>query len=197
MAQTNSISRKDQIFEVAQQLFKENGYPATTVRDIATRLNIEAPSLYSHFKSKEEILQAICFRMGEEFLKSIAEVNDIYFNAEQKLRMAIQSHVRILTENLDASAVFLYEWRHLSEPFLSDFKKMRHKYENELTVILENGEDENIFQTVDRKFAVLTILSAVNWIIEWYKPEGHMKPAQIAENLSDFILTGLRKNNPL
>jgi hypothetical protein len=58
---------------------------------------------------------------------------------------------------------------------------------------MQNGEDENVFQTVDKKFAVLTILSALNWITEWYKPGGPMTPDEIAENLFNFILTGLKK----
>ena len=100
---TEKINRKQQIFLTAERLFKENGYNATTMRDIAAQLGIEAASLYSHIKSKDEILETICFRMADQFLKGIDEVNDLYFNAEEKLKMAIHSHINILANDLNAS----------------------------------------------------------------------------------------------
>jgi AcrR family transcriptional regulator len=192
--QIEAISeRKEQILETAEQLFRKKGFMATSMRDIAAELGIEAASLYSHIKSKDEILETICFKMAEQFLKAIDEVNDIYFNAEEKLRLAIRNHVKIICNDLNASAVFIHEWRHLNEPKLSRFREGRKRYENSFMEILKTGEEENVFQTVDRKFAVLTILSAVNWITEWFKPGGTMAPEQIADHLSDFILTGLKK----
>jgi len=187
------ISRKEQIFQVAEKLFKEKGFMATSMRDIAAELGIEAASLYSHIKSKDEILETICFRMADQFLNAFEEVNDIYFNAEEKLKMAINSHVKILATDLCASSVFIREWRHLNEPKLTEFKGLRNKYENEFRKVLRTGEDENLFEVADKKFAVLTILSSLNWITEWYKPDGNMKPDEIAEHLFNFILTGLKK----
>lgn len=190
--ETLNISRKEQIIQAASQLFREKSYEAASMRDIASMLGIEAASLYSHIKSKDEILETICFRMAYEFLKAIDEVNDIYFNAEEKLRMAVRNHVNILTNDLNSSSVFIREWRHLNESKKGDFVKMRNRYENGFMQILMNGENENIFNAPDKKFAVLTILSALNWITEWYNPNGDKSPDQIAESLCNFILSGLK-----
>jgi len=192
MDQIATISRKEQIIETAEKLFREKGFEAASMRDIAAELGIEAASLYSHIKSKDELLETICFRMASEFLKSIDEVNDLYFNAEEKLRMAIQNHVKIIASDLDASSVFLREWRRLTKPKLKEFTALRHRYEEGFKEILINGENENVFVAPDKKFAVLTILSALNWIIEWYSPKGTMTPDEIAEHLTEFILTGLK-----
>ncbi len=193
MVETININRKKQILNVASKLFREKGFSATSMRDIATVLDIEAASLYHHIKSKDELLETICFDMADKFINALKEVNDIYFGAEEKLRMAINFHVQIMTENIDQSAVFLNEWRSLQEPHLSAFKKLRDEYENEFRMIIEHGQQEDVFDNVDEKFATLTILSAVNWIYQWYKEEGSMNPSQIATKLSDFILGGLRK----
>lgn len=196
MPTTGSSARKEQIIETASRLFSQRGYMATSMRDIADKMGIEAASLYNHISSKEEILQDICFDQAQLFLRAIAEVNDIYFDAEKKLRMAIQNHVEILTANLMQSKVFLQEWKYLGDENKAEFIKLRDKYEKEFTVILSNGEDENLFKGVDKKFAVLNILSSLNWIVEWYKPDGEMTPTQIAEKLSDFVLMGLSKPKP-
>jgi TetR/AcrR family transcriptional regulator, cholesterol catabolism regulator len=118
MQESTTISRKEQIIKTSKRLFKEKGFVGTSMRDIAAELEIEAASLYSHIKSKDEILEEICFRKADEFLKAIDEINDIYFNSEEKLRMAVKSHVKILCNDLDSSSVFLHEWRHLTEPKL-------------------------------------------------------------------------------
>ncbi|MGV3599099.1 MAG: TetR/AcrR family transcriptional regulator [Bacteroidota bacterium] len=196
MPNSNGISRKEQITETAAKLFSERGYMATSMRDIAEKMGIEAASLYNHISGKEEILHSICFDMAHLFIRAIDEVNDIYFDAEKKLRMAIQNHIEILTANLTRSTVFLHEWKYLTGDNRSAFIALRDKYEKEFTVILQNGEDENLFKEVDKKFAVLNILSSLNWITEWYKPSGEMTPEQIAAKLSDFVLMGLSKPKP-
>jgi len=186
-------SRKDQIIRTSEMLFADKGFMATSMRDIASELGIEAASLYSHIISKDQILESICFRIGEQFIAAIDEINDIYFNAEEKLRRLIKMHVNILTGNIEASTVFIHEWRHLTEPKSSEFREMRRHYEEGLRSIISLGEDENVFQSVDKKFAALAILSALNWISQWYKPGGNMTPDEIAENLTNFVLTGLSK----
>jgi len=193
MAEILNISRKEQIVNVAAKLFKQKGFVATSMRDLAAELGIEAASIYYHFKSKEELLEKICFDMADKFITNAREVNDIYFNAEEKLRMAIKFHVETITENQNQSSVFLSEWRNLSEPKFALFKQLRQQYENQFTIILADGEKEDIFDDVDKKFAVLSILSTINFINEWYKPDGRMNASEIAEKLSNFIMGGLRK----
>ncbi len=193
MAESLIINRKEQITETAAKLFRKKGYIGTTMRDLAAELGIEAASIYHHVKSKEELLETICFDMASKFILNVKEVNDIYFNAEEKLRLAIKLHIETITLNQNKSAVFLQEWRNLNEPNLSKFKMLRDQYENQFTTIIIDGENEDIFDFVDKKFAVLSILSTINFVNEWYNPEGKMNAAEIAEKLSNFILGGLRK----
>ena len=196
MGNNKCSSRKDQIIQVASKLFSKRGYASTSVRDIAEMMEMEAASLYNHISSKEELLHDICFQMADRFINAIDEVNDIYFNGEQKLRMAVKNHVKILTDNLDEAQVFLREWRHLNEENTSVFISLRDQYESGIQNIIQTGMDENVFQEIDKKFAALNILSSMNWIVEWYKPEGKMKPDELADKLTDFVLTGLIKKQP-
>lgn len=187
------VSRKDQIIATAREMMRKNGYQGTSMRDIASALQIEAASLYNHISGKEDILRETCFGMADKFLAGIGEVNDIYFNAEEKLGMAVRNHIKIITENLDASWIFIHEWRHLTGGGKQEFIALRDRYEKEFMQILEEGENEGIFNEVNNKFATLTILSSLNWVVEWYRPNGPMSPNQIGEKLTEFILTGLKK----
>ncbi|HAV25731.1 MAG TPA: TetR family transcriptional regulator [Bacteroidetes bacterium] len=186
--------RKKEILALSQSVLKEKGYAATSVRDIAKALDMEPASLYSHFKSKEDILKITCFEMADKFELAVKEVNDIYFNAEEKLRMAIKLHVEILTQNLDSALIFIRDWRNLTGTSLTQFTAKRNVYEEGFREIVQTGIDEGIFNETDKKFAALTILSSVNWIVEWYKPDGNLNAEQIAEKLSNFILSGLKKD---
>lgn len=185
------MSRKKQIEHTATALFKAKGFSATSMRDLANALGIEAASIYSHIKSKEEILQRVCFRMAAEFFEAIAAAEATGATATEKLEQAIAAHVQVLTHNTEASAVFLHEWRHLSEPFHSQFLALRDKYEAHFRNIIRAGVESGEFNVPDEKFAALAILSGLNWIHTWYRPDGKMKPAEIAANLAAMLLNGL------
>jgi AcrR family transcriptional regulator len=185
-------SRKQQIEEKATVLFQERGYAATSMRDLAQDLGIEAASLYSHIKSKEEILQKICFRMAEEFFSAWQEVDLENSSQAAKMEKAMIAHVKVITKDTDASAVFFNEWRHLSEPYLSDFLGMRDDYEGRFKKILRDGMASGEFKIVDEKFMMLTILSSLNWTHNWYKPEGNLTPEEIGKRLSGLLLNGLK-----
>lgn len=186
-------NRKQQIEEKATTLFRERGYAATSMRDLAQVLGIEAASLYSHIKSKEEILQKICFRMAKEFFEAWKDVESEQSSAAAKMNKAAIAHVKVITRNTDASAVFFNEWRHLSEPYLGDFLAMRDDYEGRFIQIIKDGVASNEFENVDEKFMMLTILSSLNWTHNWYKPGGSLTPEEIGVRLSNLVLNGLKK----
>lgn len=189
-----SSERRTKLIEVALKLFRENGFHGTSMRDIAAGLKVEATSLYNHIASKEEILHQTCFGLGYQMLHAMDEVNDLYFNAKEKLSWAVLNHIELLTNDLDAGYVFVHEWRNLTEPSKSEFIELRKQYEKQFLQIIENGETEGMFNETDKKFAVLTILASLNWVVEWYKPIGNKTPKQIGEKLTKFILTGLQKD---
>ena len=186
-------NRKQQIEEKATSLFQEKGYAATSMRDLANVLGIEAASLYSHIKSKEEILQKVCFRMADEFFAAWQAVEMENSSYAAKLKKAAIAHVKVITLDTNASAVFFNEWRHLSEPFLEEFLTMRNDYEGRFIDIIEKGMETGEFKKVDAKFMMLTILSSLNWTHNWYKPEGSLSPEEIGKRLANMILNGLNK----
>lgn len=184
-------TRKQQIEEQATALFKTKGYTASSMRDLAQILGIEAASLYSHIKSKEEILQNICFKMADTFFAAIEHVDET--SPEKQLEAAIKAHFQVISKNIDASAVFFNEWRHLSEPHLTKFLAMRTRYEQYFVEIIHQGIMKGLFRVIDEKFAMMTILSSINWTYQWYRPTGKMSMDEIGDHLSELLINGLIK----
>lgn len=186
------LNRKEQIDQIATALFQERGFSATSMRDLATELGIEAASIYAHIRSKEEILHRICFRMADAFFAALDQADQVGLQAGEKLRQVIIAHVNVLTLNPSASAVFLQEWRHLNEPGLSEFLQLREQYEARFRDILRQGMESGEFKRASEKFTALLLLSSLNWIPNWYKPAGSMSPDQIGEAIATTLLSGIR-----
>lgn len=185
--------RKTQILQVAEGLFNEKGYMATSVRDIAEALSIEAASLYSHFASKDEILWRIAQRCAQDFFDEVNPIAQSGLNTSQKLREMILAHVRVIVRNLHASAVFFSEWRHLEAGRKAEYAARRDKYESLWRAVVRKGIEENLFRHYDERFTTRAILSALNWTHTWYKPDGELRPDQVGSQLADILLNGLTR----
>jgi TetR/AcrR family transcriptional regulator, cholesterol catabolism regulator len=187
------MSRKEQIIQKALEIMKERGFSGLTMRDLANSLGMEAASLYNHIASKDDLLERVCFGIATQLEEGILEVNDVYFNAVERLESAVRSHVNVLTQNLDASFVFVHEWRYLSTEAKSVFIKRRNHYEKEFRKILQLGIDEGAFEEVDPKFAVITLLSALNSLVDWYNKDGDLSPEDVSNHLFEFVCKAVDK----
>jgi AcrR family transcriptional regulator len=187
------MTRKEQVRNKAIQLMKFHGFNGLTMRLLAKELGIEAASIYNHIDSKDELLENVCFDLAKKFEFAVLEVNDIYFNASEKLALLIKSHVEILCSDLDASSVFIHDWHYLNDIPRQNFLEKRRIYEQEIRKIIQLGIEEGDFDEIDTKFAVITLLSALNATVEWYNPEGDLSPSEVAERLYQFIVKALKK----
>jgi TetR/AcrR family transcriptional regulator, cholesterol catabolism regulator len=191
-----NLSRKEQVIRKAAELFREKGYAASSMRDLAQKLGIEAASLYSHIKSKEEILQSLCFDMAAEFRKSLEEVEKQKGSLSDKLKNGIIGHIQVMARDLTASAVFMNEHRHLSQPNLRQFLLLRINYINRFKAIIEQGIQSGEFKsTIDTKLAVMTLFSSLNWMPQWYDPNSNIVPSVLGNQLADMLVNGLKKQH--
>ncbi|MFN4882073.1 MAG: TetR/AcrR family transcriptional regulator [Bacteroidota bacterium] len=188
------VKRKEHINSAARNLFRERGYSATSMRDIASTVGIEVASLYNHIDSKESMLQQICFTMAEKFLAIIPLVKHLQERPEEQLKEAIRLHVLVITSHADESAVFVHEWKHLSEPHLSAFKKMRNNYEGFYRDLIRRGEELGLFKNIHEKFVMMVLFSSINWLYDYYKPNGKLNPSQISDIITDIFLNGIKNN---
>ena len=185
------ISRKDQIIEIATDLFKLKGFSGTSMRDLANEVGMEAGSLYSHVSSKDEILQLICFGMADKFLHHIDNVMSLEnCSNEEKLDQAVQGHVRIITNDINATAVFWNEWKYMQEPWLSDFSKMQIEYETKFKSIVEDGSTAGEFCIDDISFTTMAMLSSLNGLQKWRTYS--QSPEELGNSFARLFISGIK-----
>jgi TetR/AcrR family transcriptional regulator, cholesterol catabolism regulator len=188
-----TIQRRDEVLAAAERLFSDRGYEATSVRDIADAVRLKAGSLYAHIETKEDLLWAILTHAADRFFRAVQPIAESNLVTLEKLKRVIAAHVRVITDSASAAAIYTTEWRHLSEPRRSQFAARRDEYERMIRGLVRDGIREGSLADLDEKFATLLILSSMNWIYQWYRPDGPMTPDDIARKLTEMLFSGLRR----
>jgi AcrR family transcriptional regulator len=176
----------------AEKLFRERGYAAIGMRELAKEVGIEAPSIYNHYKSKDDLLREICFDIAGQFFNKLDELDEDEKSASKRLRAAIKGHIAVIANNLEASTVFFHEWMFLEEPNLAKFKKLRFDYEQKFRDIIEKGIKKGDFKPLNTKLAVFTVFSALNATYDLHKAKEKLSSENIADGIADILLKGLR-----
>ena len=189
---TATITTRQNIRLTAQKLFRERGYAAIGIRELAKEVGIEAPSIYNHYKSKDDLLREICFDIAAQFFKAFAAIDPDEKSATKKLRAAIKGHISVIATNLEASSVFFHEWMFLEEPNLAHFKKQRHEYELKFRDIIDKGIKKGDFKAMNIKLVTFTIFSALNATYDLYRTNEKIPADQIAEEIANLLLKGLK-----
>jgi AcrR family transcriptional regulator len=112
-------SKKDFIIRKASAMFREKGFPATSMRDLAEVVGLEAASLYNHIQSKSEILQEIIFQISNDCTIHLNSLDDIAATNNKKIESLIRFHVQMMLTRFDDYCVMINEWIHLPEPYLT------------------------------------------------------------------------------
>ncbi|HMH33541.1 MAG TPA: TetR/AcrR family transcriptional regulator [Puia sp.] len=186
-------SKKDIIIEKASKLFREKGFGAASMRDLAEHVGVEAASLYNHIQSKSEILQAICFKVANEFISHLDAVEASAQPTLQKMEMIIRFHIRMMLDKYEFVYISDHEWRHLPEPYLSNFLNQRRSYRKSLSDIIERGIANGEIKTMEPYVTVLTILSAISGIESWQRSRKQISAETLESNMVRYLIDGLKR----
>lgn len=187
-------SRRELIVLAAAKLFKEKGYAATGMRDIAAIVGIEAASLYNHIQSKAEILEEICFKMANSFTEQLLLVeSDNELNCLQQLEKILRFHIGMWINHLDESIVTTNESKYLNDPFYTKFNQERKEYVSRIEQIIEKGIREGIIKVIQPYTVVLSIMSALRGIEFWHRSKKGIGAKELENNMVTFLIMGLRK----
>jgi AcrR family transcriptional regulator len=189
----NNASRKDIILQKAAILFKEKGFKAASMRDLAEVVGVEAASLYNHIKSKNELLHEICFNVANNFNEKLEQIESTDLSALQKTEKLLRFHISSMVQNFDEVFVSDREWKYLSEPYLSNFQTQRRTYRKRFAAIIENGIKKKEIKKIDATTAVLIMLHAISGIESWHRSKQKISGAELEENMITILVGGLKK----
>ena len=194
MAKINAgknASKKEVIIKKAAVLFRTKGFNAASMRELAEAVGVEAPSLYNHIGSKSELLQAICFKVANEFTAQLDETENKNSGITNKVELIVRFHIKMMLDEFDAVFVANHEWKHLQEPFLSNFLNQRRSYEKKLVALIEEGIKKRELKKINPYVAVLTLLSAVRGLEFWQRHKKNISTKVLEDDMVNHLLNGM------
>jgi len=195
MAKTQrpKASKKAFILQKAATMFREKGFSATSMRDLAEAVGIEAASLYNHIQSKSEMLQEIIFRTANDCNVQMESMEKSDMNSLKKIESLIRFHVQMILNRFDDYSVMINEWIHLSEPYLTNFTTQRRVYVQKMEIIINDGIRSKEMKPIMPYVAMLSILSSVRGLEFWHRSIKKISPTDLEENMVNFLINGLKK----
>lgn len=191
-------TRRREIEDVASELFREHGYSGTSVRDIARALDIQGASLYSHVASKQDVLWSIVdgtatqFETAAEEALSGVDADD----ALAALRALVRAHVGVVLEDVGRASVFVHEWRSLGPERRARTLERRDAYEGRFRAMIEAGIASGAVAPIDPIVAAAYLLTALNGLVAWYRPEGRLDADAVADAYVELTLRTIAGTAP-
>ncbi len=182
------------ILKAAARLFRDQGYVATTLRQIADAAGIQAGSIYYHFRSKDEILVEILDIGIDEVQKSVRdrlEALSADATPKQKIAAAVEGHLVGLLQHGDFTSASIRTFGQLPAHLKRSNQARRKAYSAFWDQLLAEATSHGSQQSgIDLHIARLVVLGAVNWTVEWYDPkQGSLQ--KVAKQIASLISDGL------
>ena len=193
-AKSETASRERDIVATAARLFKEKGYRATTLEDIAAAVGMLKGSLYYYIRSKEELLYLVVrdpIRQVYSELEAIVAA-DLPFT--EKIAQAIANHMTVFHLHYPHIAVYLHDYRHLMDKLEQNVIETPKQYQRLWDTLLRQGiAAGEIRGDVDVTMAGYALLGMCNWAYRWYNPAGRLSPKEVADVFTKIALQGLTR----
>lgn len=203
-----SVNRED-ILWAAAEVLRHNGYEATTMKDIASQVNLTAASLYHHFKSKDFLLLNVLEVGLNLTIAKLEPITQSDLSYAEKLEQMISSHIMSVTSNTAVGAAMVFEIRALlnmtasgenndgtsEQEFIErrdQFFVRRDYFESLFRNIIKAGVVAGEFRQVDHAIVAKAMLGAHNWVGIWYKDGGRLTGEEVADVMMDTFLTALK-----
>lgn len=187
---------RDQILRTAADLFRERGYRASTVDDIAARLGMSKASLYTYFRAKEEMLAVISRETIAAFTRELALVLRSTLSPEDKLRRVVREHVRFVIANRSFLTVFFSEEANLPPRLARALAAQKNRYDKGVEAIVVEGMRRGVFRDVPPRLVVFGLLGMLNWLYKWYNPAGRWGAEEVSSAFLSLVEDGLLRRGP-
>ncbi len=203
MARETVVDSRQEILRTAARLFQQRGYDATSMNDVAAALKLSKGGLYHHFQSKDEILFEIMNHAMEITQERVLNPVRSIADPEERLRALIRLHIEVVLSPRDREITVMLHENHPLPPALRKRINARkkdyiHFLENLMAEVQkkvrEEVQEKNRHQTktkVSPRAAAFALLGMINWIYQWYKPEGELQAQNLIPQFTELIFGGI------
>jgi TetR/AcrR family transcriptional regulator, cholesterol catabolism regulator len=192
MTRDATTDSRQEILRAAARLFQQQGYDATSMNDVAAALKLSKGGLYHHFQSKDEILfHLMSHAMDITEQRVLGAVRGIA-DPEERLRMLIKLHIGVVLSQQDREITVMLHENHPLPPALrkrinSRKKEYVHFVEN---VIAEVQHARQGKSKVSPRAAAFALMGMINWIYQWYRPEGALHEPDLVQQYTEIFFAG-------
>ena len=186
----DAVSRlkRERIIATAVELFYHNGLGNTTLEAVAENMGVTKPFIYSHFKSKSELLAEICSRGIRASLDVLDRVVASEGSATDKVQTLAREFMLAVLTNQQHIAIYTREVKHLAQEGREAINAMRREFDRKFCALLDEGVASGEFVVDDVQIASLAIGGIVSWSYVWYRPNGRLTQAETADRVADLVL---------
>jgi AcrR family transcriptional regulator len=183
---------RQEILRAAARLFQQQGYDATSMNDVAAALKLSKGGLYHHFQSKDEILFHIMSHAMQITEERVINVARRIADVEERLRTLIRLHIQVVLSPEDREITVMLHENHPLPPALR--RKINGRKKDYLVfvenLIAEVQRKRNSSTTVTPRAAAFALVGMINWIYQWYKPEGPLTGEALVEQYTEIFFRG-------
>jgi AcrR family transcriptional regulator len=184
--------KRERIISTAVELFHQNGLSKTTLEAVAEKMNFTKPFIYSHFKSKDELLSEICSRGIRASLDALNRVVVSDASPTEKMRFLSNDFMLAVLENQGHIAIYNREEKQLSAESREAIHHLRREFDRKFIALINEGVATGEFTVDDVELAALAIGGIVSWSYVWYRPGGRLSKVEAAEKIADLVLAMLQ-----
>ena len=189
---TTTRHSRESVIQAAGKLFALRGYHGTSMQDLGNELGLFKSSIYSHVSSKEDLLLEVVRRAERLFNQSAQRAMENNVGEAARLQALITGHLQVILDHRDEASTFLNEARALDARYREAVIAARDGYEGIFREVLRAGINSGDFNPqIDPVMATIFILSILNAVGRWYRPDGKLGREDLAHEMWEFISSGL------
>ena len=186
------MNKKQELLKKISELFAKKGYEKTSIRDIAAHLGMTNAGLYYYFRNKQEMLIDIMNYGIEDALLTMRRELPHIKSAEDKIAWIIRAQIKFYSENKSQTKASIHERGALEAKYAKIIGEKERKYVDFIKQVVWQIIQENPHISISVEVATFCLLGMLNWLVHWYNPGGKVSPDELASNITNIFLKGLK-----